>query len=484
MNTKAAYMVIDTGTGNLRVAVSSPDGTILGIERENVVYEKDPNYPEAIYFDPQRLWEQIVRLSAKVLATISDISILAVTATSQREGIVLVDPKGDHLIGLPNIDHRGREWEEIIADKSRVYKLTGRYPTSLFSALKLTGIRHRRPEIWNRFSTFMSISDWIQFRLSGVLHYEHSQASETLLYDVEKGQWSDELCSLFDLSPAMLPELRLSGSVLGQILAGRAAELGISREARVIVGGADTQMAVRSTAPSLDDVIIVSGTTTPIVKVTGEYITDKGERTWSNRHAAENEFILEANAGVTGLNYQRLKEIFYPNEGYDVIEAELAATDHSQCVASLGSLIASEKAPLTRGGFIFDAPVSHRLTRSNFVFATLWDIACSIRENYAILCEVNGHRQAYIWACGGGVQSRTLRQFIASLLNKTIKIRDSYRQSSVAGGIFTCNQALGEKEYPPKTTETIEPQQQEYYAERYQEWKQTRDTFKQAYRNG
>ena len=74
----------------------------------------------------------------------------------------------------------------MINDKSEVYQLTGRYPTSLFSALKIVGIKHRRPEIWKEFATFLSISDWVEYKLSGVLHYEHSQASETLLYDVEK----------------------------------------------------------------------------------------------------------------------------------------------------------------------------------------------------------------------------------------------------------------------------------------------------------
>ncbi|HYH57034.1 MAG TPA: FGGY family carbohydrate kinase, partial [Anseongella sp.] len=388
------------------------------------------------------------------------------------------------LAGLPNIDHRGREWENVLRDKSRVYQLTGRYPSSLFSALKLTGISKRQPEIWEKSASFMSISDWVEFRLSGVRHYEHSQASETLLYDVEAGTWSEELCGLFGFSPEILPELRHSGTILGRVLPEYAGGLGISPEALVIVGGADTQLAVRSTRPSLDDVVIVSGTTTPIIKVTSSYVTDTRERTWTNRHTTERDFILEANAGVTGLNYQRLKEIFYPNEGYDVIEKELAAAGHSQCVASLGSLIASEKTPLTKGGFIFDAPVSHQLSRSSFVFATLWDIACSIKENYSILCQVSGHDKDYIWACGGGVQSPALRQFIASLLNKKIKIRDSYRQSSVVGGVFTCNQALEEKEYVPETTEIVEPREQAYYAALYEEWKKTRNTFKQVYRNG
>src|SRR3546814_6365862 len=138
------------------------------------------------------------------------------------------------------------------------------------------------------------------------------------------GRWSNELCDLFHLPQDLLPPLRSSGSILGDLLSSRAGELCISNQAKIIVGGADIQLAVQSTHPAVDDIVIVSGTTTPIVKVTGSYITDPLERTWTNRHNTETDFILEANAGVTGLNYQRLKEIFYPNEGYDIIEAELA----------------------------------------------------------------------------------------------------------------------------------------------------------------
>ena len=104
------------------------------------------------------------------------------------------------------------------------------------------------------------------------------------------------------------------------------------------------------------------------------------------------------------------------------IEKEVSEIKEFQCLASLGSLLADEKVPLTKGGFIFDAPVSHRLTRGSFVWATLWDIACSIHENYKSLVEVTSHNKDYVWACGGGAQSKILRQFIASLLNKKIMI--------------------------------------------------------------
>src|SRR5690606_10540143 len=219
---------------------------------------------------------------------------------------VVIDHQGKATIGMPNIDHRGREWENIIQDKSRMYQLTGRYPTSLFSAMKLVGLRARKPGLWNSLSVFTSISDWVQYEFSGVVGYEHSQASETLLYDVEQKRWSEELCSVFSFSTGILPELRDSGSVLGAVKKETAREVGIAEDAVVIVIGSDTHLSVRSIEPEADDVVIVSGITTPIMKITDRYVTDQEERTWTSRHADAHNFMLEANAGVTGLNYQRL----------------------------------------------------------------------------------------------------------------------------------------------------------------------------------
>src|SRR3546814_11939173 len=104
-------------------------------------------------------------------------TLIPYTTLFRSEGIVLTDSQGTALTGLPNIDHRGREWEHLLQDKSRVYKLTGRYPTSLFSAFKLVGVRERRREIWDRTALFMSISDWVGFHLSGVAHYEDRKST-------------------------------------------------------------------------------------------------------------------------------------------------------------------------------------------------------------------------------------------------------------------------------------------------------------------
>ncbi|HRO69139.1 MAG TPA: FGGY family carbohydrate kinase [Chitinophagaceae bacterium] len=476
-----AYLVLDIGTGNVRSAIVSPQGDILGVARADIRYYRDELFPESIYFKPEELLEQLQELTAGALKQAGPVKLKAATTTSQREGIVLIDRSGKAVIGLPNIDHRGREWEDQYTGKNRIYELTGRYPSSLFSAYKLVGIRERRKAIWNELSFFLSISDWAAWELSGIPVYEHSQASETLLYDVAAGNWSKELCELFDISESILPKLSQSGNIVGPVKKPLADAWSLDPSMLIVTGGGDTQMAIKSTCPSVGDVVIVSGTTTPVVKLEDSYILDKAERTWTSRDILKDRFVFEANAGVTGLNYQRLKEVFYPNESYEVIEKELAQNTYTNCVASLGSLIADEKKPVTRGGFVFPVPVSHELTRSSFVWATLIDISYSITANYEVLKEVSGHDAGYIWACGGGLQSKTLRGMIAAITGRDVRVRKGFEQASVVGAAMLCNEALDVAVATRDSqTEvlTADAASSNMYKRFYQQWKETREKFR------
>src|SRR5699024_5620800 len=208
------YLIIDIGTGNVRVALTNTQGAIVWVEKENVIYKKDKKSEEGLYFDPKFLWKQITGLIKKAVSSHKDINILAAVASSQREGIVLLDKKGESFIGFPNHDHRGRAIENTLKDKDRIYRKTGRYPSSLFSALKLAAYRETYPEQWKKIDSFLSISDWAQYKLSGIKAYEHAQASETLLYDVKAQQWSQELFDLFSLDKNLVPPLHYAGKKL------------------------------------------------------------------------------------------------------------------------------------------------------------------------------------------------------------------------------------------------------------------------------
>ena len=132
MTGKDAYIIVDFGTGNLRVAVVSSKGELLGAARQDIAYHRDNNYDDAIYFKPDETWSLILQLCADALRQAGTVKITGISATSQREGIVVIDNRGVSVTGMPNIDHRGRKWEHIMTDKARIYQLAGRYPTSFF----------------------------------------------------------------------------------------------------------------------------------------------------------------------------------------------------------------------------------------------------------------------------------------------------------------------------------------------------------------
>lgn len=475
MNT---YLIIDIGTGNVRVALVDVKGKIISVERDNVIYKKDDHYKEALFFDPDYLWDQVLKLINKCLTENNTVKIIAITVSSQREGIVLLSKAGKSMIGFPNHDHRGRFMEHIIKDKDLVYNLTGRYPTSLFSALKLVAYREKYPEEWKDLDCFMSISDWAQFMLTGVKGYEHAQASETLLYDVENKCWSGELLHIFNLDKSIVPPLYYSGTKLGSLKSAYAARWNLDADVPVFVGGADTQLAIKSTLPKRGDVVIVSGTTTPVVNVSGAYILDEEQRSWTNSHLNREEYILETNCGVTGLNYQRVKDIFYPNESYDIIEEELGGIDTPACFAHLGSLLANDKEVLAKGGFLFDVPIMTQLSRADFAWAGLWDIACSIRENLDCLLDIRDSANDYVWCCGGGFQSRHLRKFVAGLIQKKLFFHTGYQQASVLGAAVVCSEALGNVGEMDTTVEVVLPEINEQYAMLFERWKETREGLK------
>ena len=195
---KEGYLVFDLGTGNSRVAIGDETGNIIGIRSFENIYHQESRNPEAKYFIPKE-WLQKILLEMKLLLSdFSQYTIRAVTATSAREGIVLVDQRGSAFIGLPNIDKRGNERIKKYQQYSKdVYRLSGHWLDPLFSALKLLTYKENYLSKEKTIIGFTSISEWIGYELTGKLGIAESQACETQLYDTKEFKWSEELMDIF-----------------------------------------------------------------------------------------------------------------------------------------------------------------------------------------------------------------------------------------------------------------------------------------------
>lgn len=469
---KQAYLIIDIGTGNVRVGVVSETGEILAIRRTDTHYLRDSSYEDAWYFDPLSLWEKICICIEDVLRAIPEIYCLsAATATSAREGIVLLDNNGSPFLGLPNIDNRGQDYIPEDVDVQKIYSKTGRWISPVFSAAKLIGFRALHPQDFERIQRFTSISDWVGYMFTGKCVYEYSQACETQLFDIKKRSWSEKLCRFFNIPEEILPPLISSGAQIGVISKQLAHRFGVPENIPFIVSGADTQTAIEGIGSMPGDLVIVSGTTTPLVRIIDDFLIDENERCWLNCHIRTGQYLLESNAGVTGLNFQRFKALFFPQMSYDELEIQMNKKSAQNIIASLGTLIFKENCSLKKGGFLMQSPIASDIDQFDFALGIVRDIAFSIVSNYENHLAILPYLKDSILGCGGGLKSKIICQTISTLTSNQLILPKNFDQASLLGCARICATALGTAPFEQKIFATYEPgADRERLEEYYIEW--------------
>lgn len=471
------YLVVDMGTGNSRVGLVGADGTIWGIRNYENQYYKDKQYEDAQYFLPEEWEENLMNGCKELVKEFPEHPVRAITSSGARESIVLYNKEGKTYLGLPNIDNRGREWMNEIEDQTLIYDKTGRWVTEDFPAAKLMGYRKKYPEEFEKITKITSLSEWVGELFCGRLVIEPSQACETQLFDIETREWSERLCKDYGIPMDILPEIAKAGDSLGKIKKEMADKIGLNEDVEFIVGGADTQIALKSVGMDVGDVAVVSGTTSPVATITDYKYYDKQERCWTDSNLGGDTYQVETNPGVTGLNYQKIKNFLFPDTSYEELETEMAKQTEYLCTASFSSLYFSEKRSLKKGGFIMKSPFDATLKPIHLIWAVVADIACSIYVQYQSLCEMIRHDKDYILGCAGGFQSKMLCQHLADLTGKKLVVREGFSQASINGCLKICNAYYGitsekkseqaEMVYTPKDGSLI----QEYY----QEWLNNRE---------
>ena len=86
------------------------------------------------------------------------------------------------------------------------------------------------------------------------------------------------------------------------------------------------------------DIAVVSGTTSPVVTLRTERYCDPQERCWTDSWLKGSMYQMETNPGVTGLNYQRIRNLLFDGVSYEDLEAALKEVNSIKCTASFSSL--------------------------------------------------------------------------------------------------------------------------------------------------
>ena len=431
-------VTLDAGTGSGRCVAFDPTGRPLASAQEPFRYTvfSDPSLPYLRGFDldPQAFWGALARCTRAVVARLpAGTRVLGVAATSQREGCVLVDRAGEVLYAGPNLDARAAlEGMEVLEriPAERLHALTGHAPPYIFPLARYLWFRKHHDA--RRVATLLMLNDWITYLLSGERVAEHSNAGESMLYDVSRRAWSEEILDALDIPAAILPPLAAAGMRAGSVTAAAAAATGLPEGTPVFAGGADTESALLGSGVHLPgETGAVVGTTTPVQMVTAAPVIDPGGRLWTSCHVVPGRWVLESNAGDTGGAYRWLLELVYgatDGAAFAAAEAAMAAAEPGdrQVFCHLGPVIFSlaDMSPFKPAGMLFRFPLLHvdRPVRGEVLRAYVESIAYAIRGNCEQIVAVAGRPIPLLVLSGGMTQSPTLVQLVANTLGAPLSV--------------------------------------------------------------
>lgn len=232
-----ALLGIDIGTTNTKLKVYDERGNALAETSFPTPLFSDSNGP---YYDAGKLFEALCDAISGFPEKVRK-SVTALSVSSFAEVMVGLDAKGRPITRcIPWYDERTKEEaEKLPLDPVFVYETTGLSPHHKYSLYKLLWHYHHEKEVFQSVRVWTSMSGFILFALSGVLSFDYSLASRTMLFDQRKRSWSRKLLELVHLEEENLAPLMPSGVALGWVSKEVASVTGLAPDTLVVTGGHD-----------------------------------------------------------------------------------------------------------------------------------------------------------------------------------------------------------------------------------------------------
>ncbi|GHF39842.1 glycerol kinase GlpK [Seohaeicola zhoushanensis] len=220
-------LAIDQGTTSSRAILF--DGSMRAVHMAQTEFPQ--HFPQAgwVEHDPEDIWDTTVAVCRQALEKggLMAADVAAIGITNQRETTVVWDRTTGRAI------HNAIVWQDrrtaaICADlkaaghEPAVASVTGLLLDPYFSGTKVKWILDTVPGARARAEAgellFGTVDSFLIWRLTGgrVHATDATNAARTLLFDIEKGEWSAQMCALLDVPPAMLPEVRDCAADFGE----------------------------------------------------------------------------------------------------------------------------------------------------------------------------------------------------------------------------------------------------------------------------
>lgn len=436
-------MAIDIGTQSTRVALLDLKGRVMA--RASTPQEMMTPRPGWAEQDPDLWWHNALDNIHKVMeqAEATPGEVVAVGVCGQMHATVPLGKNGELLSHGVQLwcDKRSAELVDIFKDGPHVeeaMRLAGNPPVANWLGFNIQWLKVNEPDLYEKTWKIVLSKDFINYRLTGEIATDWSEASGSFLMDAKTDSWSPKLVEYLDLDMEKLPEVHASSDVVGRITADAAELTGLAEGTPVVVGAGDMLcMLLSSGLTEPGRASDITGTASIMAVYVEEPVLDP--RLMNLHHAIPGWIpfgITDSGGGALKWFKDKLcqaEEAEAERIGkdvYDILNPKAAAIEPGSEGLLFFPYLMGERSlgtPFARGVFFGLTP---RIGTGAMVRAIMEGVTLELRRTLEIV-EGAGNTVREVYTIGGGARSDLWSQIKADIYKKPV-----YTFEASEGGIL------------------------------------------------
>jgi len=424
---------IDLGTTGVKLLLINRKGKVISSNsHEYPLSSPKPGWAEQ---HPDIWWNATIKAIKKITGSLNkNDEIVSVGLSGQMHGLVPLDSSINPI--RPSIlwcDQRTVEECKIIENKlgKKLIDTVSNPALTGFTAPKILWLKRNEPENYKIMSHFILPKDYIRYKLTGKICTDISDASGTLLLNVKKGVWAEDIIKELGIKKSILPYIAGSEEITGYVTKTASKLTGLKSGTPVVGGGADNTCAAVGTGIVHSGRVSSSiGSSGVVFAHTDNMLVDPETRVHTFNHSVPDNYYLMGVMLSAGLSFKWFRDNLGQKEiniekqtGKDAYNqlSKSAANIDPGCeglifLPYLNGERTPHKDPFARGVFF---GLSQRHTREHLVRAVMEGIVYGLMDSIEII-ENLGLDIKQIRATGGGGKNKFWRQMQADVFNKPV----------------------------------------------------------------
>ncbi|CAN5590314.1 gluconokinase [soil metagenome] len=441
---------VDIGTTATKVVAYASSGRARAESSRE--YPLEASLPYRAEQDPDLILDAVLGCLHDVTARCSEQGdvVSGIAMSAAMHGVIALDGRGALLTPLITwADNRAAEQARILRERSDgldIYRRTGTPLHPMSPLAKLLWFEQESKEVWRRAAWWISIKEYVLYRLFGELVVDHSIASATGLFNLERLDWDDGVLALLDLSRDKLPALVPTTHVLAGMDVDCARRTGLPVDTPFVVGASDGVLAnlgVGAIRPGIAACTI--GTSGAVRMCSTRPRTDPRGRIFCYA-LTEDLWVVGGPINNGGVALQWLRDEIFPaaasaaedagREPYDdLLDLAATAAPGSDGLIFLPYLL-GERAPYwdarARAAFV---GLTIRHSREHVVRAVMEGVVYQLHAVLAVLETVAGEAIEFR-ATGGFSRSSLWRQIMADIFGSNVAFPRDHESSCLGAAIL------------------------------------------------